>query len=107
MMHDGGRRPSVKDELWCKMNFGGRRPSVEDDLCGKTTFGGRRPSVEDDLRWILASTYSALRHFSLPILDHFDIFFISSHPKVERTVLTTTLSLYPSPRKQNTADGRH
>ena len=50
-MHDGGRRPSVEDDLWWKMTFGGRRPSVEDDLQRKTNLGGRRPLVEEDLRW--------------------------------------------------------
>ena len=42
-MHDGGRQPSVKDDLQWRTTFGGRRPSVEDDLLWKTTFGGRRP----------------------------------------------------------------
>ena len=39
---EGGRRPSVKDDLWWKMTSGGRRPLVEDDLWWKTTFGGSR-----------------------------------------------------------------
>ena len=54
MMHDGGRRPSVEDDLWWKMTFDGKRPLVEDNLRWKMTFGGRRPSVKDNLRWILA-----------------------------------------------------
>ena len=35
----------VEDELWWKITLGGRRPSVKDDLWWKTTL------VEDDLRW--------------------------------------------------------
>ena len=69
MMHDGGRRPLVEDNLWWKITFGGRQPSVEDDLLWETTFGGRRPLVEDDVQWkmtfvgSLHAAYSALRHF--------------------------------------------
>ena len=45
----GGRRPSVEDDLRCKMTSGGRRPLVEDDLQWKTTFGARRALVVDIL----------------------------------------------------------
>ena len=51
MMHDGGRRPSVEDDLWWRTTFGGRQPTVEDDLQWKMTFGGRQPLVDDDLQW--------------------------------------------------------
>ena len=58
-MHDGGRPPSVENDLLWNMTFSGRQPSVEDKLQWKTTFGGRRPLVGDDLWW--KTTFSERR----------------------------------------------
>ena len=67
MMHDGGRHPSVEDNLWWKRTFGGRRPSMEEDLRWKMTFGGRRPSVEFNLCWILACCLLRFATFLAPM----------------------------------------
>ena len=50
-MHDGGRRPSVEDDLQWKTTLGGRGPWVEDDRRWKMTVSGRQPSVEDSFWW--------------------------------------------------------
>ena len=45
------RSTKVLNPASCMMHDGGRRPSVEDDLLWKSTFCGKQPSLEDDLRW--------------------------------------------------------
>ena len=46
-----GRRLSMEDEFWLKINFDERWPLMADTLWWLTTFCGRRPSMEEDFCW--------------------------------------------------------